>query len=301
MDVSIANSGSWSTSYLKGEITATDAPINTRDLKIVTSWRKNFNNGTVITGGATTTPGVVNFNAIYTTHGSYAFDLWRLTVPQGYGTGVGQNSTYSGNIFWTVEGGYGASNGNATLYDLQVNHIATNNSWWGNYYLQAGTGFLCRPFGGQNAGQYQGNSQFTFGYGVNNKTGGIASKRYQYVYTPTPFTDNGHCIITMDGGQGAYYNLAGANFVTCSNAYFYPYPTGNQIPDQEPTTYIPTGVTGAAGTWDPRTYSIDQMQGVLGQNWEQLRPGDTVTMKIIYIPDGDVIWQKDIIVQGSVL
>jgi hypothetical protein len=290
MDVSIANSGDWSTSYLKGEVTATSAPINTRDLKIVTFWKKSFNNGSFITGGATTTPGVVNFNAIYSTHGSYAFDLWRLTVPQGYGTGVGQNSTYSGNIFWTLEGGTG-TNGDATLYDLEVNHIATNNSWWGNYYLQAGTLFLCRPFGGSNSGQSGGNSQMTVGYGVPNATAGIRTTRYQYVYSTSPYSD-GACKISMDGGTGALANL-------CGNYAFYPYPTGNQLPDPEPTIYVPSLIPG--NPWDPRTYSIDQMQGVLGQNWYQLRPGDAVTMKIIYIPTGDVIWQKDVIVQGSVL
>jgi hypothetical protein len=96
----------------------------------------------------------------------------------------------------------------------------------------------------------------------------------------------------MDGGLG--YPA-----VTCSGATFLPYPTGNQLPDPEPTTLIPSLIPG--NPWDPHTYSIDQMQGVLGPNWNQLRAGDIVTMKLIHIPSGKIIWQRDIVVQGSVL
>ncbi len=296
MDVSIANSGYWSTSYIKGEVTGVDAPINTRDLEIVTSWTKSLNNGTMITGGATTMPGVVNFNAIYSTHGSYGYDLWRLTVPQGYGAGVGQNATYPGNIFWTLEGGTG-TNGGATLYNLEHTGTATNNSWWGNYYLQAGTEFLCRPFGGSNNGQQAGNSEYTVGYGVGSSTTSPAV-RYQYVYGDV--ANSGTCAITMIGGlNGGGGGGLGYPAVTCSGAHFYPYPTGNQLPDPEPTTYVPSLIPG--NPWDPTTYSIDQMQGVLGVNWDQLRAGDIVHMKIIHIPTGKIIWQKDVVVQGSVL
>ncbi|HXX55748.1 MAG TPA: type IV pilin, partial [Methanoregula sp.] len=107
MDFDIANSGHWSNSYFKGEVTSTSAPINTHDLKIVTSWTKNFINGTVYRGGATTSPGVVNTNIIYDTHGGAGYDLWRLTVPYGYGAGVGNGTPLGGNIFWTIDNGGG--------------------------------------------------------------------------------------------------------------------------------------------------------------------------------------------------
>ena len=292
MDVSIANSGYWSTSYLKGEVTGTSGPINTKDLQIVTSWRKNYNNGTaVITGGATTTPGVVNFNVMYSPDGSSNYDLWRLTVPQGFGTGVGQGSAVTGNSSNYLEGATAA--GGATLYDLKNTPMPvggtpiTNNSWWGNYYLQAGTQFLCQPFGGLNNGQ--AGAQYTVGYGVNPSPTSPAV-RYQYVYSSPP-ANTELCPLSMDGGTG--YGSSSA----CSGATFLPYPTGSQLPDPEPSTFIPS----VKGAWDPRTYSIDQMQGVLGPNWNQLRAGDIVTMKLIHIPTGKIIWQRDIVVQGSVL
>jgi len=43
-------------------------------------------------------------------------------------------------------------------------------------------------------------------------------------------------------------------------------------------------------------YSVDAAQAVLGANWEQLRAGDTVTVRVIHIPTGKVILQKDVAV-----
>lgn len=42
----------------------------------------------------------------------------------------------------------------------------------------------------------------------------------------------------------------------------------------------------------------DQMQAVLGSNWENLRAGDTVTVTFTHIPTGKVIWQKDVTVEA---
>ncbi|MDD4136772.1 MAG: type IV pilin, partial [Methanoregula sp.] len=39
---------------------------------------------------------------------------------------------------------------------------------------------------------------------------------------------------------------------------------------------------------------IDPTQGVLGGNWEKLRAGDTVSVKVIYVPTGQTIFQKDV-------
>jgi len=40
------------------------------------------------------------------------------------------------------------------------------------------------------------------------------------------------------------------------------------------------------------------MMGVLGANWNYLRSGDTVNVKIIYTPTGKTIVNKDVIVEG---
>ncbi|MFA5221364.1 MAG: type IV pilin [Methanoregula sp.] len=54
---------------------------------------------------------------------------------------------------------------------------------------------------------------------------------------------------------------------------------------------------GATFTQD----STDQMQAVLGTNWNILRPGDIVNIKLIHVPSGKTIWQGDIPVEGSIL
>jgi FlaG/FlaF family flagellin (archaellin) len=51
-------------------------------------------------------------------------------------------------------------------------------------------------------------------------------------------------------------------------------------------------------TFSPYPDSVDQMQATLGNNWNYLRAGDTVTMKVIHTPSGKTIWQKDISVEG---
>ena len=284
MDLEIANSGHWSNSYFKGEVTSVSAPISTHNLKIVTSWIKHFPNGTIIHGGATTTPGIVNFNVIYDTHGGAGYDLWRMTVPLGYGQGVGSNvsqftnTSSGGNIFWNVDGGGGE-------YALQAGSVS-NTSWWGNYNLQAGTVFLARPFGGKVSYQaYVANGlsssqpmQFLSGYGV--------TQRFRYNYSnPSEYPYDGK--LTMEG----YSSVTTSD----SNGWLFPYPTTS---DQEPNVWIPY-VSSLPSGWDPRTSSIDMMQGVLGNQWEVLRPGDTVNVKIIHIPTGSTIWQKDVSVTGT--
>lgn len=44
------------------------------------------------------------------------------------------------------------------------------------------------------------------------------------------------------------------------------------------------------------TTTVDGMQAVLGQNWEHLRSGDTVNVKMIYIPTGAVIYDRNVVV-----
>lgn len=280
MDLEIANSGHWSNSYFKGEVTSTSAPIPTNKLKIITSWTKRLPNGTTLRGGATTTPGIVNFNVIYDTHGGMGYDLWRLTCPLGYGTGVGNNVSQfnggSGNIFWNIDGGGGE-------YAVQAGAI-TNTSWWGNYYLQSGTAFLARPFGGKVSSQAyvaQGStSQFYSGYGT--------QTRFQYTYNKSSDYPKDNKL-TMEGYK--------STTTSDSNGWLFPYPLQ---PDPEPNVWVPyNAYPNGWNGWDPRTYSIDMMQGVLGQNWEVLRPGDIVNVKIVYIPSGRIIWQKDVTVTGT--
>ena len=41
---------------------------------------------------------------------------------------------------------------------------------------------------------------------------------------------------------------------------------------------------------------VDGMQAVLGENWEHLRSGDQVRVKLVYIPTGAIIYDKHVVV-----
>jgi archaeal type IV pilus assembly protein PilA len=44
------------------------------------------------------------------------------------------------------------------------------------------------------------------------------------------------------------------------------------------------------------TGSLDAAQAVLGSGWENLRAGDTVNVRIVHIPTGKVIFERDVVV-----
>ena len=75
----------------------------------------------------------------------------RMSVPQGYGPGVGHNANRIALIFWPVEGG-GPKTRIATILSTGA---GTNTSWFGNYDLESGTIMFARPFGGKLGGQQQ--------------------------------------------------------------------------------------------------------------------------------------------------
>ena len=41
----------------------------------------------------------------------------------------------------------------------------------------------------------------------------------------------------------------------------------------------------------------DEMSGILGSKWYNLRPGDTVNVRLTYMPTGSVLFEKDVIVE----
>ena len=52
-----------------------------------------------------------------------------------------------------------------------------------------------------------------------------------------------------------------------------------------------------SGAWTYAENSkVDGMQAVLGKNWEYLRTGDTVNVKLIHMPSGQTIYEKNVVV-----
>jgi FlaG/FlaF family flagellin (archaellin) len=62
--------------------------------------------------------------------------------------------------------------------------------------------------------------------------------------------------------------------------------------------YTLTSGTGLVAIKDPVSGSVDNIQTVLGKNWKNLKTGDVVTVSVVHIPSGKMIFQKDVAVTG---
>lgn len=51
------------------------------------------------------------------------------------------------------------------------------------------------------------------------------------------------------------------------------------------------------GTYSTNGY-MDGMRAILGWDWNHLRPGDKVNVKLTHIPTGTVLFEKDVVVEG---
>lgn len=60
--------------------------------------------------------------------------------------------------------------------------------------------------------------------------------------------------------------------------------------------------TSGTGTWaynlGPGDGGVDAMEAILGPNWNALRPGDVVTLRIMHIPSGKLIYDGKVTVEG---
>ncbi|WP_052418807.1 type IV pilin [Methanolacinia paynteri] len=193
MDVKITNSGTWANSGFSAIVTGVSDPIQTSDLKIVTSWKKN---GSI--GGNISVGNVVNVNE-----------------PSIVSAGLNVASIAPYGFGMATVAGESAINGSS----LRPNNAPER--WFGNYSLAPGVSMSAQPFGGMNDGT---GGNYTSGYGIEDS--------YEYY--------------EMD-----------------DDAY------------------------------------TDPMQAVLGHGWQDLRSGDTVSVKVIFVPSGKTIFAKDVTVRGD--
>jgi archaeal type IV pilus assembly protein PilA len=148
MDIKIINMGTYTGSGFFASVTGVSEPINTGDLKIVTSWKaKNQTTAATVSGGNTTIPGNTNVNII----GTISQSIY-LVAPFGAGPGI---------------------NGTATVgyQDSNPTKPTRRSQQFGNYTLMPGTALSAQP-AGQNSYSYlggtwgDGGSTGTYGYGV---------------------------------------------------------------------------------------------------------------------------------------
>jgi len=221
MDVKIWNTGSYMGSGFTAKVLGVSQPINTKDLKMVTTWTTTMKDpssvdlsasqaalskGTVFNGGNAALPNSANVQC-YQGMGTKTTTTW-ATAPFGIGTGFTSSNSNPMDPVGSSASGYQKA------------------QWFGQYSLQQGTIIYAIPYG----------------------------------------SDSGAAI----GGNGAAAN-SGYNGAT-----LYKY-------------------TGS-GTYT--SGMVDPMQAVLGSGWEQLRAGDNVNVKMIYVPTGAAIFNKDVAVEG---
>lgn len=161
MDVNVYNTGSFAGSGFFATVTGVSEPIQTNDLKIVTSWTA-ANHSMPLSGGNTTLPGSSsNINVLFDPTGTLS---GYYLAPFGSGPGVNASrGTTSGTTYRA---------------------FSEPRQQFGNYSLVVGTVLSAFPCGAKDADSVGGNTPATQGYGI----GG----RYIYNYTQVgagPFTD----------------------------------------------------------------------------------------------------------------
>lgn len=154
MDVKITNSGTWTNSGFSAIVTGVSEPIQTSDLKIITSWKTKMKynygtandelrlvtNGTIITGGNTSVGNVAN--VIEPSIASAGLNVASI-APYGFGMA-------------TVPGESAVSGNSLTPYKVP--------EWqFGNYTLTTGVSMSAKPSGSMHDGT---GKAYTSGYGV---------------------------------------------------------------------------------------------------------------------------------------
>jgi FlaG/FlaF family flagellin (archaellin) len=139
------------------------------------------------------------------------------------------------------------------------------------------------------AGLIASNAPYGWGAGVNSTTGA------QDVVNPFSKPDQqfGNYSLVQGTGltalpYGSYSTTAIAGATGQSDQGGYGIPTSVNSGSNGAFKYT----TGGSFV----TESLDATQAVLGTKWENLRAGDTVNVRVIHIPTGKVIFDKDVIV-----
>lgn len=262
MDVSITNSGTYRDSGFHAKVTGVSEPIPTSDLKIITSWTTTVKANTYINV----------LDKDYPTK-------WEELDGAGCVLGLPLGTIYHGGAevlpgvpnthtsrTYTSGGGvapFGSGSGVEGSVPTTKYTSYESTAYFGNYNLEQGTVMTAEPIG-----ECKANGPAVAGY---------PSVYYYGGYGSTVFSEDYHKITHIyqyqsDGGIDAKFG----NFV-------YVVYTGDKT--------NPADIIADGG-------QVDNTQAVLGCGWENLRSGDIVNVKVIYIPSGKTIFDKDVVVSS---
>ena len=266
MDVSITNSGTYRDSGFHAKVTGVSEPISTSDLKIITSWTTTVKTNTYIN--------VLDKNDARkweeVSGAGCILDLPLGTVYHG-GAEVlpGVPNTQTSRTYTSGDGvaPFGSGSGVEGSVPTTKYTSYASTAYFGNYILEQGTVMTAEPIG-----ECKANGPIVAGYP---KAGNILAIYYYGGYGSTVFSDDYQKITNIfqyqsDGEINDPYST-----------FVYEAYTGNKT--------TPADIIADSG-------QVDNTQAVLGCGWENLRSGDTVNVKVIYIPSGKTIFDKDVVV-----
>lgn len=291
MDVKILNTGYWHGSGFFATVTGVSEPVQTRDLKIVTSWKhstatSDYHNNIQIgteTGGNTIVASSPNINVLFapnvTTSG---------VAPFGIGAGVNRSEI----------GGAAGTEGTSFSSPWQQ---------FGNYTLMPGTTLTAMPAGAKDGGSFgsSGENNRYGGYGADNASYQITvPAQYQTCYVISypsypGFSTNHGCCSNSTPNCNAY--TSSQSDLTGFASWGPVLSTSvSQIAGTGGTQWVGTEGGSAIGakqyyyTQCDSPACIDPTRAVLGTKWNDLRVGDTVNVQVIYTPTGKVIFNQDV-------
>lgn len=219
--------------------------------------------------------------------------------------GIWSGSHFSGKVT-------GVEKGIATK-DLKIvtswSKTMDGNPYSGGATVIAGTtntNLNYQPCTFMTPGNWKFNSPLGYGTGVNG-----TSWPWQPYDPPEGVTSLGasYALAPDDSRGSARQWFGNYNLVSGTTIYAEPFghadgPPGGQsgtaftVGYGVGTPYSYTYGVSTVGTADFKSTDTDQMMAVLGNNWNLLRAGDTVTVKVVHVPTGKTILQKDVIVEG---
>lgn len=275
MDVQIANSGTYRGSEMSATVTGVSEPIDSNDIKIITSWTTTVKTNNYVLGDTDPIYELVNGSYVRVEPGTAMegkgciLSLPKGTVYHGGAEVVPgvTNSRTDNTPNSTAPYGFGPGVENITTESEMVDHYGTNKgpevvvfNWqyfpathFGNYSLEQGTVMMAEPAG----------RCFKFP-----RTGG--------------FPD--------DFDMGGYGTLTSSDSGYIPNPYQYKNDNAYEVYTGNATT--PEEILADGG-------QIDGMQAMLGCGWENLRGGDVVNVKVVYTPSGKTIFNQDVVVDDS--
>ena len=175
---------------------------------------------------------------------------------------------------------------------IATKDLRITTSWTANNYSS-----------GELDGTITGGATVTASPNVFNWTVGMRNNVYTDMTAPWGY---GNGVVDANSGKPNAYSQQFGNYTLIGGVSMYAYPAGQSagyggVANSSSEGGYGIGASGDTSgqyyytNWDGTTH-VDGMQAVLGNGWENLRPGDIVSVKMVYIPTGAVIYDANVVV-----